>query len=175
MITNYPPDGKRITVQPLDVARLWIEKTRLIPAQYAIGTCQHESDFVSNCDTLESNGQKSKGLFQINSTEAVESGYGITDPFDMLNNLTIFAVISEKRLDKILASVRYPSNVPTDTWAYLFIAHNQGISASLKSIATYGMDWEKYKSRNPNPSWHAYGDDVISGGKYWSDIQKVIQ
>jgi hypothetical protein len=55
-----------------------------------------------------------------------------------------------------------------DVWAYLALAHNQGLGAALKTIRTYGLDWDAYKKRNPTMTGIIeYGDDCISGGPAW--------
>ena len=56
-------------------------------------------------------------------------------------------------------------------WAYLALAHNQGLAAALKTIAKYGVDWPAYKARNPQlADMGRYGDDCITGGSKWDVI-----
>lgn len=181
MKTTYPPNGQQIPIDPLQLAQLCLKASKLIDVRYFLGTAQHESDFVCNCDTEEDDDVHSLGLFQVNSDEAKQAGYN-PKSLDLLSpqdNLAVFVRISEQRLDAILKEIGYPSPEPEDLRAYLFLSHNQGLGAAIKSIQMYGLNWgngdSSYKARNvQHRSWLAYGDDVISGGRYYPEIARTL-
>jgi hypothetical protein len=184
---KYPPDGKRVIAFAQDVVDVWFQFADPdvpIPAQYALGTAQHESSFTLNEVDQEDSGYVSKGIYQLSDEEATSIGMPHADLLDLHETTAVMQKISVKRVMAIAKAAKFTSLalLPPDMWAYLFIAHNQGLAAALKSIALHGLNWEAYKARNiraaDNPDklkfWTkvaSYGDDVISGGLYWRDIK----
>jgi hypothetical protein len=60
--------------------------------------------------------------------------------------------------------------MPSDTWAFLAIAHNEGLGAAEKTIMAHGLNWSAWKKRNPRlAAMAAYGDDCITGGDRWAE------
>jgi hypothetical protein len=199
---EFLPDGQRRLAQPRDIVEAWKRHTE-IDARYALGTAQHESGFALNEKDTEPNGFVSMGLYQISMDEMVHVGMRRADPYDLDECTIVFARLTEERFKAIIRAVgHFPSESP-DVNAYLFIAHNQGLAACLKSIKLHDMNWAAYKKRNgdaarkfmhdavsANPAdqqtvqlateklrwWEkvfAYGDDVISGGSEWPNAKSL--
>jgi hypothetical protein len=119
----------------------------------------------------------SKGLYQLADCEAEEVGCDRANLLDLEDATIVFTVLCEKRL-KVLADALNLSltALPRDIWAYLAIAHNQGLQAALKTLRLHGLDWAAYKTRNPSLSGiAAYGDDVVSGGEKWTAALDATQ
>lgn len=138
-----------------------------IPLQYFIGTAERENGFATNGRSIEAGGMVTDGLYQINSSEA--PGVNLLDP---VANTTAFVKLARRNLVTIRNAV--PGEVKTpDVWAYLGLAHNQGLGAVRKTIAAHGCDWEAYKARNAKhpegPRWARYGDACITGGARWAE------
>jgi hypothetical protein len=189
--------GVRATVTPRAVAKAWLRETRVIPPQFAVGTALHESSYTLNEIDLPTAGSKDHttgGIFQldvatfvpINIGDAAAVGMPDKNIYDLADACAVFAALSERRLRRILdaadlwlADHQYGPldhfNPPPDVWAYLALAHNQGLGACLKTIAAYGLDWADYKRRNPTVNismvrnGRIYGDDAIGGGPDWLD------
>lgn len=177
---RYLHDGRldnrafAIRIDPATVAMLARQATARIPAQYFVGTAQHESNFAANEIDTEESGYVSKGLYQIAEDEAapIMHGANLCDP--VIATL-VFARLQERRLDAILAHV--PNAKQPDVWAYLAIAHNEGLGTwaadgkgALGTICRNGVNWPGYKARNYGRPICDYGDDVISGGARWLQI-----
>lgn len=165
---EFPPNGNRIRVPALTLVEEWRKHTSEIPAQYALGTAQHESDFTYNEVDTEPNGFVSKGIFQLSDEEARDAFAPNANLLDYHDACLVFARISEERLHRIILAAKLTAPLPPAVWAYLALAHNQGLHACEKSILTHGLNWEAYKARNPDIKGIAeYGDDCVSGGSKW--------
>lgn len=160
---------KSVRAKPLDVKNIW-EQFSSIPSTFAVGTAQHETNFAINELDTEENGFQTWGIYQISKEEAKEVGMPDADLLNLVSASQVFAKLMEKRLIEIVKACKLQGTpyveFPKDIWAYLAIAHNQGLAASLKTIKSYGLDWEGYKKRNPTIRIvsSGYGDDVITGG-----------
>lgn len=204
---EFLPDGKRKLALPEDIVRVWKRHSDRDP-RFALGTSDHESSLTLNEKDTEPSGFVSMGIYQISEDEMRHVGMPEADPYDLEDCTIVFAKLTEEREVAICRAL--PPIRPTDSNyyeamtrrtvsmpAYLFIAHNQGLAACLKSIRTWGMNWESYKSRNEDEAkkalaaaqesgdkdrikaaqdklkwWYdvfAYGNDVISGGRHWTD------
>jgi len=198
---RFLPDGKRLFANDVDeLVRMWWEhnqsafghgSTPRISPTYMLGTAQHETNFTTNEVDVEPPNSTgvcfiSKGIFQIADSEASARGHAGIDLLDLENSVIVLSDIATYNLQEIirLADDRQvfdhetEYSVRPDVWAYLSIAHNQGLGACKKTIRKYGLDWTAYKLRNSGtPFWKdvaEYGDDCISGGakmnpKYLAD------
>lgn len=165
-IEAFLPDGKRIHVAPSEVVSAWRACTRLIPAQYAVGTGDHESSFTVNEVDTEASGFISKGIFQLSDEEIAQSGQ-CADVLTLGGSCSVLSNLAEKRLLLIMHAAEIEEPTP-DCWAYLAIAHNQGPTAAVKTIQKYGLNWVAYRERNRSiPGIASYGDDCITGGIHW--------
>lgn len=167
----FVPDGHRILVAPADIVVAWRRYTRRIPAKYGLGTAQHESSFTLNEVDTEESGGVSKGVYQLSEGEAADAGFPQANLLGLEDATAVFCILCESRLDSIIKAARLDEkNLPMDVWAYLALAHNQGLYAAVKSIQRYGLNWATYKQRNPQlAGMGRYGDDVISGGSHWTE------
>lgn len=163
---EFVPDGHRVRTSPAEVVAAWLRYTQRIPAEFALGTAQHESNFTLNEVDTEESGFTSKGVFQLSEEEANDVDFPEADLLDLEDATKVFCLLCERRLQRIIQVANlHAENLPADVWAYLALAHNQGLDAALKSIERYGLNWTAYKQRNPQfKGMAAYGDDVISGG-----------
>lgn len=167
----FVPDGHRIRVAPADIVAAWRRHAKRVPAKYALGTAQHESSFTLNEVDTEESGDVSKGVYQLSEGEAADAEFPEADLLGLEEATTVFCILCERRLDSIIKAARLEEkNLPMDVWAYLALAHNQGLHAAVKSIQMYGLNWPAYKQRNPQlAGMGRYGDDVISGGSRWTE------
>jgi hypothetical protein len=95
----------------------------------------------------------------------------------------VFAKLQEQRLDAILTHVPM---VEPDVWAYLGLAHNEGLGlfaprteenkhGVLVSLYEHGqrMDWPGFIERNRGTEYGdraiRYGSAMISGGSKWAE------
>lgn len=143
----------------------------LIAPQFFVGTAQHETNFAVNEEDTEESGYVSTGIYQLSRGEAVSVGLPLASLVDLDDSSQVFASLCEARFRAIALAAGFDTSAPpADAWAYLAIAHNQGLTAALKTINQYGLDWAGYKARNPSVRIvsSGYGDDVISGGASWS-------
>lgn len=164
---EFPPDDKRVQVSADDVRAAWAKYTTRIPVQFAVGTAEHESTFTINEVDTEPSGFVSKGIFQLSDDEARSAGMPDADLLSLDDSARVFARISEKRLDALISAAKLdPAALPADVWAYLALAHNQGLGAALKTVKAYGLDWSAYKQRNP--------DLVASIGRYGDDTSRAV-
>jgi hypothetical protein len=186
--------GVRNRVTPRAIAKAWLRETRIVPPQFSVGTALHETNYTANELDIEPNGHTTGGLFMLDVPtlsppiigDAIAVGMPEKNIYDLADACAVFAALSERRLRRILDATDLwladhgfgpvdHDNPPPDVWAYLALAHNQGLGACLKTIATYGMNWEDYKRRNPSVNismvrnGRIYGDDAISGGPDWLD------
>jgi hypothetical protein len=188
------------------IAQAWLACTRTIPPQFAVGTALHESSYTLNELDVEPNGHRTGGIFQLdvatvnplNKGDAARVGMFEKSVYVLDDACAIFAALCEVyHLPRIYDAVdAYNAanglapinrdNPPPDVWAYLAIAHNQGLGpgdtgtkGALGTILNHGLDWAAYKARNANETagWArigqprsdgaVYGDDVITGGRDW--------
>lgn len=171
-VVKFLPDGARVRVKPGILAAAWRARTSVIPAEYACGTAQHESSFTRNEVDVEETGFTSMGVFQLSLEEASQARRPDANLLTLADSVDVLAFVAEERLAAILkaAGLERPS---LDTWAYLALAHNQGLGACLKTIREHGLDWSGYKARNPQlAAMAAYGDDCVSGGARWSEVAR---
>lgn len=166
----FVPSGHRILVAPADIVAAWRRYTQRIPAKFALGTAQHESSFTLNEVDTEESGYVSKGIYQLSDREAAEVELPHANLLELEDATKVFYILCERRLRRIIKAARLAQeNLPVDVWAYLALSHNQGVSAALKTIELYGLNWDAYKRRNPQlAGMGRYGDDVISGGPHWT-------
>lgn len=153
---------------PQQVADAWRRHSTQIPVTYAVGTVTRESGFDPLCNTPEGNGTRSLGLYQVNAQEAAQVGFADADLLDGEACTQVFARLQEGRIP----SLTIYGNREPDLWAFLGIAHNQGVGAAQKTLASYGMDWVAYKERNgvKHPNWSRYGDSCIDGGERFGEV-----
>lgn len=198
---EFLPDGHRILVTPQQVADTARVAAPGIPAQYFVGTAQHETNFTINEKDTEPSGFVSMGLYQISLEEMSDAGLSGVDPYSLDGVTRVFADVSLKRVAALVKAANLTEPYPNDLWAMLSVAHNQGLGAALKSIARHGLDWAGYQKRNldaandavarmtasgdqdalrtaeENLVWwknvFAYGNDCITGGTRWSEIEPL--
>lgn len=186
--TDSSDRADALTTTPKAIAQAWLRWTREIPPQFAVGTALHESSYTVNEHDVEPNGHETGGVFQLD-VPSFSSSSGIIvgdanaagmlekDVYTLDDACAIFASRCSSYLRRIISAAKLDAgNLPPDVWAYVAIAHNQGIGAALKSIQQYGLDWSAYKARNAGQVNIAtdrgngvYGDDVITGGPDWED------
>lgn len=174
---EFHPDGHRIRVSPGVLAATWRQHSERIPAQYAVGTAQHESDFSLNEVDTEPSGFRSLGLFQLSSEERLHSPRPMADLLTLEGSCAVLAYVAERRLDAIIRIAGFdPAGaLPADVWAYLALAHNQGLGACERTLNTHRLAWSAYKLRNPQlANLGAYGDDCISGGERWPEVERAL-
>ena len=195
---KFVPDGVRQKIAPETLVEMWRRHT-WIDVRYALGTAQHETDFTTNEQDVEESGFVSLGLYQISHEEMVHVGMYDADPFDAEECTIIFAMLTAQRYNAIADAVGrgigWSNQQIDDVRAYLSIAHNQGLSACLKTIRMHGLGWKAYKQRNLEQAsaavaaartpealaqaqeklqwWRKafeYGDDCVSGGAAARDV-----
>lgn len=181
------------------VARAWYAVERDIPVAAAIAFAGHESGFVTNIYTVESNGHTTGGVFEIdlpslypyfNKGDAVVVGMPdkANSWYDLDDCCLIFAARLRGYKVRIIAAANSynaanglapvdETQLGVDFYAYLGIAHNLGIGTAISSIRTYGMNWAAFKARPENASLNIvqdrangnYGDDISTGGKWFTE------
>lgn len=171
---SFVPDGRRVFASAAQIVAVWRRHTQRIPAQFALGTAQHESGFTLNEVDTEASGYVSKGIFQISGQEAADAGLAQADLLSLEDATAVFSILCERRLQSLIAVAHLDErDLPADVWAYLALAHNQGLAAAHKTIRAHGLDWAAYKQRNPQlVGMGRYGDDVISGGARWAEVTR---
>lgn len=173
----------------LAIARSWYAVERVIPTAAAVGFALHETNYKTNERDIETSGHTTGGVFQLDLPtvspfvlgDAIAAGMPEKDVFTLDDACAVFAARCRYYLARLqrnvdaynakngIAAVNWDSP-PSDIWAYVAIAHNQGLGAALLTVTTYGLDWAGYKARNPTVNISMdrgsgiYGDDVISGG-----------
>jgi hypothetical protein len=167
---EFIPDGKRVFVSPQEVADAWLLRATGIPAQYAVGTAQHETDFTVNERDTEPSGFVSIGVFQLSQDECNEAGMPHADLLTLEDSCAVLAMIAGKRLSAILKAASLSAPVP-DCWFYLALAHNEGLGACLKTLAAHGMNAAAWTARNPQLAQAAaYFNDCVTGGARWGEV-----
>ena len=168
---TFPPDGKRIIAPATDIVSVWRSYSVQIPAQYALGTAQHETNWTLNEVDTEDSGFVSMGIFQLSDEERKQVGLPAANLLALEDACKVLALVAAQRLTLLLqeSAITDPP-YPSDIWAYLAVAHNEGTQAALKTIRRHGLDWMQWKRRNFQQLGNMcnYGDDCISGGSKWS-------
>ena len=193
---EFIPSGSRILATPQQVYDTWKTHSSWNP-RYALGTGTHETDLTTNEKDTEDSGFVSMGLYQVSKDEMTHVGMPEANPYDLDECTIVFAKLTDERAQAIMRKTGvYPPSLTPDFNAYLYIAHNQGLAACLKTIALHGLDWARYKQRNMDAAqqaldgaqsaedvaaattkigfWRkvcAYGDDCITGGPHMSQVQ----
>lgn len=205
---QYLPDGVIRRADPVDLARAAQAELSKLPLEtprialtYFLGTAEHESAFAQNERDTEppddaGNSVVTDGVYQIEHEEAVAVGLPGANLFDLGEATAVMVKMMTGKLVKIVAAAKLdPKALPPDVWAYLSIAHNQGIGpgdtghkGALGTILTHGLDWAAYKSRNlaeahaagdaSKLAWwlkvFAYGDACIDGGTAWPRVKAAL-
>jgi len=159
-----------------------------IDQRYFVGTCFHEAGCTNEWDTeiaTESSptGFQSVGAYQIGDEEARSFGFQLADMLDFEKATTCMIRLADRNRTALRGYAKFAAGAPDPDYvdsagtlwkagtmrAYLAIAHNHGLGYARQTIATYGMDWAKYKARNPadNIVSHGYGEDCVTGGPNW--------
>ncbi len=163
-----------------------------IDPRYFVGTCFHESGCTNEWDTeiaSPSNplGFVSVGAFQISQEECEHYGFQLIDMLDLTKATACMVKLAEFNRNRIRRAASIANGDPdpdyTDAngklWvggtmrAYLAICHNHGGGYVGLTIERYGLDWDRFKARNPtdNIVAHQYGVDCITGGPMYPDGQ----
>jgi hypothetical protein len=136
---------------------------------YFLGTARHETNFAVNEVDYGDSAGTTYGPFQVTDAEAKRYGSTGLQCAQSLDEAS--RVFMRLALDNALQVAAYASlsiyNPPGEFYAYLALAHNQGLKAAHKTIVTYGFDWARYVERNQgaHPEWISYyGDCIPSGG-----------
>jgi hypothetical protein len=162
-----------------------------IDSRYFVGTVFHESGCLNEWDTevattSSPHGFVSVGPYQIGDEEARTFNYRLSDMIDLGKASDCMLRLALRNLSSILgvcATAAGLGKVNTrdyvdpkgQTWvdggvrAYLAIAHNHGNGYARATILNYGLDWARYKARNPHDHIvdHGYGEDCVTGGPKW--------
>lgn len=159
-----------------------------IDPRYFVGTCFHEAGCTNEWDTevataSSPSGFQSVGAYQIGDEEARAYGYQLVDMLDFDKATACMVKLAEHNRARLRTFAGLAADAPDPdyvdpkgvTWkggtmrAYLAIAHNHGTGYAQLTIARYGMDWAKYKARNPTDDIvaHVYGEDCVTGGQYF--------
>lgn len=201
---EFLPDGKRIILPPRDLVQLWMKYSSFDP-RYALGTATHETNCTTNERDTEADklvngvvipGVITTGVYQVEVEEATHVGMHNANLLDPEECTIVFAKLTDERVTSILKAADWNGGGwPLGLNAYVYIAHNQGLTPCLKTVRTHGIDWEGYKTRNlaaaravvvaavggdpvvlakaqARLSWWlkavAYGDDCLTGGPAWN-------
>lgn len=159
-----------------------------IDPRYYVGTCFHEAGCANEWDTEIATasspaGFQSVGAFQIGDEEARRFNYCLADMLDFDKATRCMIQLAESNRTGIRMYAKLTPGMPdpdyTDEhgtlWhggtmrAYLAVAHNHGMGYARQTIATYGLNWAAYKTRNPtdNIVSHSYGEDCVTGGAHY--------
>ena len=131
---EFPPDGSRILASPREIVNAWRAATTRIPAKFALGTAQHESNFTINEVDTEESDVVTIGIYQLSAEEAAQSDNPNADLTTLADSTSVFATLCERRVDQIITwAALAASLLPSDVWAYLYIAHNQGAAACRRA------------------------------------------
>lgn len=167
---------------------------REIDPRYFVGTCFHEAGCTNEWDTEIATkscpeGFVSVGAFQIGHEEAKAYGFELADMLDLEKASSCMVQMAQHNLSQIIAAAamaagRGKSNAfdceeGGELWtngglrAYLAIAHNHGVGYVRATIANYGLDWGRYKQRNPTDHIvdHGYGTDCVTGGTWFKKVR----
>ncbi len=171
-----------VRVAPSDVVTAWVAVTARIPATFALGVAQHETDLRTDEEDTETDGTVTTGIFQLTRSEAVRALRPAADLTDLAESCAVFATIMESNLD----ALRDAAGLSDDAAffarggaAYLAWSHNAGLGQARTSIQRYGLDWSALKARAQNgymvQRMEPYGDDCLTGGRYWtSELAAIV-
>ncbi|MCU1280300.1 MAG: hypothetical protein JWM53_3846 [bacterium] len=191
-----------IVAAPFDVVAAAAKYSKFSPRHF-LGTAQHEADLALNEVDIETTGYTTSGIFQLNFKDEIAAVAPFADPLLLDDAAMLFATQVDRLARALQAAaneaaadpstprgVAWPDlyNPPPDAYGYLAWAHNEGLGGNagnggkwgpLDSIAKFGMDWEALKARPDQNDYMRlkmipYGDDCISGGKYWVDAFDVF-
>jgi len=176
------PDGTRTTsrqkgaiiLTPGEIRSFVSMSTSQIPAGYFVATAWRESGFATNEVDTETNGFVSWGLYQVSAQEALDVGLPHADLLSPMQSTEVFVRLAKRNLDIVLRAVGGVAKTP-DVYAYLAIAHNEGLYAVRKTIKLHGLDWGDplqfrdplsdqpgtYRYRNAGRKIVSYGDAVL--------------
>lgn len=204
---TYKGEGARaaggIIARPSDVATWARMSTSRISVKYMLATALHETNYAVNEVDVESDAPPTYGLYQVRREEARDVGMPGADLLDPVQCTLVFARLAEKNYDAIVdalpPALRVVFNARVDRWAYLAIAHNEGVghfapaladgrhSGALVTIHNYGVNWgdpsvpaevddpRSYRGRNIGRPIVRYGDDCITGGPHWPQVPAVYK
>lgn len=184
------------SAQVLDSATLAMKarSQNNVDGRYYVGTVLHESGCLNEWDTEiatpnSPTGFISVGAYQIGSEEASRFGYALEDMLvlDRASDCMVRLVdenlrIIQNAMTSSTASGRQSSRDYADPtgkiWkdgglrAYLAICHNHGGGYVRTTIQNYGLDWARYKVRNPHDHIvdHGYGEDCVTGGPKYPKV-----
>lgn len=153
--------GAPLYVSQAELEQLVRDNTSVIPVGWFVGTVERESgrkwnevDTDYDADGNPRTGKDTYGLCQVRKSEFVQalSIGAISDESacDPATNLSAFSNLMGRNLAAIRTAA--PDAPDFDVWCYLAWSHNAGLGGVLKSIATYGLDWEAAKAR-PQNDW----------------------
>jgi len=167
---EFLPDGIRRLAIASDIISTWRAATTVIPAQFALGTAQHEASFTVNEKDTEPSGYISMGIFQLGQEEIDHVKVPGADVYTLAGSVALYVPLALERLHKLLViSFLDATCPPADIWFYLAMAHNMGLGAALKSIKEHGLNAAAWTARNPQLAQAAvYFNDCITGGKHWT-------
>jgi hypothetical protein len=164
--TTYYVDGEyrvgsqwRQIIDPGEIALYARQATPKIPPGFIVGICERETNrgaqgaCANQRDLDVDSDHYTYGMAQCDRADAVKArssaALSIEDLFDPATNVAVLASVLEDYLTDICDAAGVDEeSPPLDVWAYMCWAHNQGLSAALKGIKTYGLDWEGMKARN---------------------------
>lgn len=204
---TYRGEGARaaggIIAKPSDVVTWARMSTARISLKYMLATALHETTYAVNEVDVEPSGFVSRGLYQVSQEEAAKVGMPGANLLDPVQCTLVFARLAEKNYDVIVdalpPALRVVFNARIDRWAYLAIAHNEGVghfapaledgrhSGALVTIYNYGVNWgdpsvpaevddpRSYRRRNAGRPIVRYGDDCITGGPHWPQVPAVYK
>jgi hypothetical protein len=168
-----------VRVSPAEVVSAWRTTGTRIPAQFATAMAEREANYAVNEIDTEPSGYVSTGIFQLSDNEARAVGKMRVNLVTLAGSVAVFVPLMEGFLARLIAAAKLPAGepLPPDIWAYLGLAHNEGMGraetgkGALGTIARYGMDWAAYKRRNPAARIVSggYGDTMITGGRAFTE------
>lgn len=166
-----------------------------IDPRYFVGTCYQETNGAINewdteIATAESpTGFVSVGAYQIGQEEAHRYGYTLEDLLDLDKASDCMLQLAMDNLKWIMSCVANATKLGkasdldyTDAngklWpaggvrAYMGICHNHGAGYVRATIYNYGLDWVRYKQRNPHDNIvaHGYGESCCTGGSWFNKV-----
>jgi hypothetical protein len=164
--TTYYVDGEyrtgrqwRKIVDPGELALYARQATPRIAPGFIVGMCERETnrDEQGACSNQRDydvdKDHYTYGCAQCDRADAIKArssaALSIENLFDPAENIAVLASVLEDYFDEICDAADVdPDAPPLDVYAYMCWAHNQGLSAALKGIRTYGLDWAGMKARN---------------------------
>lgn len=158
-----------------------------VPLHYFVATAEEESSHALNLHYQEPPGTdppETFGVYQISASEAARYGVRPEQMYELGPATSVMVSLARLHLDQIAwacAAQGYRELPVPDLWAYLAIAHNQGIGTyaldgggALGTIRRNGVDWAAYKIRNAHLGLpiitNGYGDSCLDGGERWAEV-----